>query len=609
MHEATNVEAAAHEYVDRGWPVLQLVRGDKRPSEGLDWRSKATMDHAEVIRRWAQYPDRNVGILTGRGSGLVVVDIDGPEGEAWFEQACADHDYRETTYAVATGKGLHFYFTHDRPLTKFKPHPEVEVLADGQQVCAPPSLHPSGRTYTLLTPGLEPLPLPNWLLELDLRPHSHADVFVLQDHRPARRFSDLDQELADRCRGLATIGEGSRNNALNDLACWVGNRVAGGCFARAQVEEQLLRAGMAAGLGNRECVATIRSGLDAGIQDPWRPQERRLSPARRATRAPGVTIEWMHQVRDERPQFLWGYRLVQNSVTLLAGDSGIGKSQIALEIIKAATGAGRLPDDRDQQTAPGRAMYVSFEDGPVLGARLRNAGIDPGNVARISGPKDEHGKPTAFRLQDIAALRDQIVHAGDIRLLVIDPWANLLVDDNPNSSEAQLAALEPLLLLAEQEHVTVLVVCHVRKSREGAVKDWVAGSKALTNNVRSGLVASELKNGTRVIHHFKSNWSKPAPALGYRIDVGDDDRAVFSWTGEAKITLEELAQPIRSTKVNECRAWLRDHAFEDDEQIRTEDLKEDAKAEGFSLRTLERAKKDLVDSFKLGEVWWCRLLG
>ena len=587
-----------------------------------------------------EHPESNVGVLLGQASGLVVVDIDGPEGEEWFDRKCLEHGFTGITYSVATGKGVHYYFTHDRPLRKFRPNGDqgqVEVLADGQQVCAAPSIHPSGRTYTVLTSGVEPLPLPTWLLDYDPKAsesafdsspetpaeNEEADVFYLQDYgvtqtptkvgaSPSGRLIEImERELQSKCGELAATPIGGRNNRLNDLACRAGNRIGSDLLDRSRVESDLTRAGVASGLGRSECAATIRSGIERGLLEPYTLKTSSVPTTgqRRPDRKSGATVEWMHLVADERPEFLWGHRIVRNSVTLLAGDSGLGKSQIALEVIRSMTGNGGLPDDKGQVIEAGRVMYVSFEDGPVLGYRLTRAGIDRSKVARVSGPRDEHGNPTAFRVQDIESLRENIAEAGDIRLLIIDPWANLLIDDNPNSSEAQLAALEPLLRLAEQDRITVLIICHIRKSREGAAKDWVAGNKALTNNVRSGIMASRLDDGTCTLHHFKSNWSREALALSYQIDSDDNDEPLFNWLGESKVSLDDLARPRKLTKEEECRTWLRDHAFRSEPEIRSKDLEEDAKAEGFSSRTLERAKKGTVDSRKAGEVWWCKLVG
>ena len=71
----TAVEAAL-DYLERGWSVVPVVPNGKHPL--VAWRDyqrkRATPD---LVRDWyAQWPNANVGIITGQISNLVVIDID-----------------------------------------------------------------------------------------------------------------------------------------------------------------------------------------------------------------------------------------------------------------------------------------------------------------------------------------------------------------------------------------------------------------------------------------------------------------------------------------------------------------------------------------------------
>jgi hypothetical protein len=89
--------------------------------------------------------------------------------------------------------------------------------------------------------------------------------------------------VADRRRGEAymasVVGKVAampantgRNNALNSAAWTLGRWVAAGALTQADVEDELYAAAEANGLvsddGQRQCWATIRSGLSAGLQQP-----------------------------------------------------------------------------------------------------------------------------------------------------------------------------------------------------------------------------------------------------------------------------------------------------------------------------------------------------
>lgn len=78
---------AALEYAGRGWPVFPVEPRGKRPltSHGVH---DASTDTATITDWWKQWPDANLGLATGTASGLLVIDIDGPKGEAAYKDLC-----------------------------------------------------------------------------------------------------------------------------------------------------------------------------------------------------------------------------------------------------------------------------------------------------------------------------------------------------------------------------------------------------------------------------------------------------------------------------------------------------------------------------------------
>ena len=146
-----DTHAAAMVYAARGWSVIPMQQRGKRPL--VAWlefqRRLAGPDEIDAwYRRW---PDANVGIVTGRVSGLVVVDIDVGHGGA--ESLVRLENEREpllpTVEALTGGGGRHFYFSHPGGLVPNRAGiaPGIDVRGDGGCVVAPPSVHSSGRRY------------------------------------------------------------------------------------------------------------------------------------------------------------------------------------------------------------------------------------------------------------------------------------------------------------------------------------------------------------------------------------------------------------------------------------------------------------------------------
>lgn len=121
-----------------------------------------------VERWWSKWPTANIGMLTGRPSGDVVVDVDGEVGEESIRPFGVP-----TTPTVRSHRGLHYHFRPpDCPLKKRGGLlPGVDLQADGACAVLPPSRHVEGVTYTWVVPLSEGLaPCPDWVVELCLRP-------------------------------------------------------------------------------------------------------------------------------------------------------------------------------------------------------------------------------------------------------------------------------------------------------------------------------------------------------------------------------------------------------------------------------------------------------
>jgi hypothetical protein len=160
----------ALEYVRRGWAVLPLhdvtegacscqescLSPGKHPRlrNGLNGASK---NEGVVMHWWATWPNANIGIRTGRESGIVVLDLDiqkpgvAPALTTWL---AANGGTWGQPLTVRTGSGgLHLYYAYP------KGYPEhltiktvkavcgvagLDVRADGGYVVAPPSRNLNG---------------------------------------------------------------------------------------------------------------------------------------------------------------------------------------------------------------------------------------------------------------------------------------------------------------------------------------------------------------------------------------------------------------------------------------------------------------------------------
>jgi Bifunctional DNA primase/polymerase, N-terminal len=107
----------------------------------------ASADEDLIINWWRRWADANVGILTG--DGLVVLDVDGDDGERSLKALQARGLSLADVPEVQTGRGRQFYFSSESPVGNSvrKLGPGLDIRGEGGYVVAPPSRHISGAVY------------------------------------------------------------------------------------------------------------------------------------------------------------------------------------------------------------------------------------------------------------------------------------------------------------------------------------------------------------------------------------------------------------------------------------------------------------------------------
>ena len=66
-------------YAERSCPVFPCSPHGKRPLTPHGFKD-ATTDPTQIRRWWKQWPDANIGIPTGKASGLLALDVDPRNG-------------------------------------------------------------------------------------------------------------------------------------------------------------------------------------------------------------------------------------------------------------------------------------------------------------------------------------------------------------------------------------------------------------------------------------------------------------------------------------------------------------------------------------------------
>src|SRR5215213_728206 len=202
--------------------------------------------------------------------------------------------------------------------------------------------------------------------------------------------------------------------------------------------------------------------------------------------APPTTMSATELMRLELPAVKWAVPdVLPEGVTILAGKPKMGKSWLGLGLCVSVAAGGRALGKIGVER--GGALYLGLEDRERrLQKRLR----------KILGERDvPHGLDVAWEWPQldhggVEALDSWLEAHPDTRLVVIDTLKKIRPRDGQSRSVYDLdyEALEPLLPLAAEYGVAMLVVHHLRKLEAGDPFDMISGSTGLTGGVDGALV-------------------------------------------------------------------------------------------------------------------------
>jgi energy-coupling factor transporter ATP-binding protein EcfA2 len=138
------IKKIAKKYIEAGFSVIPIAKGEKRPS--IDWKEYQTR-HAtdKELDEWFTDNKMNIGIVTGKISGITVVDIDAKSGGLETLKTLG----LPITWTVKTGGGgWHYYYKYNEKVGQTAGiYQGIDIRNDGGQVVAPPSQHASGNRY------------------------------------------------------------------------------------------------------------------------------------------------------------------------------------------------------------------------------------------------------------------------------------------------------------------------------------------------------------------------------------------------------------------------------------------------------------------------------
>lgn len=416
----------------------------------------ASRDPAMIREWWNRWPNANTGIVTGPESGILVLDVDGKQGEESLIELERRYSPLPDTYTVRTGGGgLHLYFLWPKGAdvrnSQGKIAQSLDIRGQGGYVVASPSIHASGGRYEVNESAILPAPCPEWLLSLNQEPQ------------------DAQTRQGTPAAGAAAsqpVGKGGRTNRLVSLAGSMHKR---GMTPEA-IEAALLK--------------------ENARFDPPLPEEKVRAiahdiPARYPNPADegqtnGFRLERLGDLLakpEVTPDYLVDGLLVRGTVSALVAKPKVGKSTLArLLCLAVATGKEFL----GRSTGQGACIYLALEERKEeITADFRAMGADGTEAIDIHADTAPAGAISAL----VCLVRNQRP-----ALVVIDPLFRLAHIRDEKAYAEVYAALGPLIDTARETGTHILVTHHSGKAQKADAIDSPLGSTALGGAVSTLIV-------------------------------------------------------------------------------------------------------------------------
>lgn len=510
-----------------GFSVIPAHPGSKRPLvPWIEYQSRRPTKE-EIYRWWQQYPNANIGIVTGKISGVVVIDLDLDKGGN--ESGARIYEQAPTDLIVKTGRGgYHLYYHYPEDVDHIPNRvgllPGVDIRADGGYVVVPPSVHSSGRLYEWTRHG-EPGKLP---------PHL---VGLLTSHASAERDGEEDSPkwLSDL---LAGVKEGQRNDACARLCGYLIGKGMPKDVVLAIIRQWNEK--NRPSLPDHEVVATVESICRTVRRRGTVPQSRSQDGSTGQTSTSPFSVvnirEYMAHYGSNQVSWLVQDWLPEATIGFVVAPPGSYKTWLAFDMaVSVATGTPFLGKYPVQRTGP--VLLIQQEDfhgdtaqrlATILQSRLDlRAEIMGDGQFEVKAPPEipiyiHPDRNLRFADQVVMDALEQRIRELRPVLVVLDPlYSAAMTDDYMAKSAEQMLRLK---VMRDRYGCSFLVAHHTTKYADNMERSRLWGSQFLNALLETGWQVKRSGNDGSIVvrRHFKVA-KNPAEDVRMEFDINTDD--------------------------------------------------------------------------------------
>jgi putative DNA primase/helicase len=415
------------------------------------------------------------------------------------------------------------------------------------------------------------------------------------------------EEAFDSCiKTIARAESGKEKLVFSRFAQHAMDHAAKGGADKVTAVDRLHQAGAAIGLDPDFMQRCLSNAVEfaAGVRVAA-PQHEAVTPLRPESNR-SLVVNRASDIQPESIDWTWWQRIAQGKLSLLAGEPGLGKSQLAIKIAATVTQGAEWPCD-EGRAKPGSVAMLCAEDGAAdtIVPRLMAADADLSRVHIVSAVMgDQRQGSRSFNLQaDLDLLDGFLARDPDVRIIVVDPISSYMgkVDSHKNTDVR--AVLEAFGEMASRRRVALLGITHFSKGGGQKAINQFIGSIAFIAAARTAfaVMADPDDETRRLFMPVKNNPAPMGRGLAFRMEqrllpgdivassiafdnqpvdgTADGILAANNDTGSEKSARSEAVEFLRETLATGPKPAT--------------EVRVDAEQSGQSWATVKRAKKQI----------------
>ena len=306
--------------------------------------------------------------------------------------------------------------------------------------------------------------------------------------------------------------------------------------------------------------------------------------------------------KKEQEWLIEGY-IPKYEITDIGGDGGVGKTAFWLSIV-ASLSAGKpcFFENQDLEREPLKTLYLTRENSNAtnLKERFELLGANMNNILCIADTN------TNFSKYKIGSSNLEYLikkHRPDV--LILDPLQSF-VPENVNliARNHVRPMFDWLNVMTKKYEVTILVIMHAKKNASSGGRDRLADSSDMFDVVRQVLMVGETdEDGIKYVSSEKNNLTKRHKTILF--EQGDHGLPRLVGFSDKD---DDAYLNLRRNKCIEKGSSKKDKAMDfilselsliQPDGLMAESLNQAAFSKNISQRTLERARKELIDAGKI----------